>query len=129
MIRELFEEMPIISSITALLLLLGVLIMLDGITSKPEYYSGSVIDKHYVARSHKTGTGVGMTGKGQSGVIITSQTEAEKFLLMAKAPNGKIFTVNCKAELYYKKEIGHELDFAVYKGGIVGMDWSIRGLK
>lgn len=129
MIREMFEDIPVISSILALILFGLVFILVDGLMSKPEYYSGNVIDKHYSSASHKTGTGVGVTSSGQTGVVMTSESEPEKFLLIVKTENGKVVTAKCKPELYYQKEIGQSIEFAVYKGRFTGMSWSVRGVR
>lgn len=129
MIREMFEDMPVISSIFALILIGLIFILTDGLMSKPEYFSGNVIDKHYKAESHRTGTGVGVTSSGQTGVVMTSESEPEKFLLMVKTENGKVVTAKCKPELYYQKEIGQSIEFAVYKGRFTGMSWSVRGVR
>jgi preprotein translocase subunit SecF len=129
MIREMFEDVPIISSIITLILLGIVFISIDGLMSKPEFYSGSVIDKHYSAESHRTGTGVGITSSGQTGVVMTSESEPEKFLLMVKTETGNVVTAKCKAELYYEKQIGQEIEFAIYKGLFTNMSWSVRGVR
>jgi hypothetical protein len=124
-----FEDMPVISSILALILFGLLFICMDGLMSKPEFYSGNVIDKHYSAESHRTGTGVGVTSSGQTGVVMTSESEPEKFLLMVKTKTGNVVTAKCKPELYYEKEIGQKIEFAVYKGRFTGMSWSVRGVR
>jgi hypothetical protein len=124
-----FEDMPVIGSIIALILFGLVFICIDGLMSKPEFYSGNVIDKHYSAESHRTGTGIGFTSSGQTGVVMTSEREPEKFLLMVKTKTGNVVTAKCKPELYYEKEIGQEIEFAIYKGRFTGMSWSVRGVR
>lgn len=124
-----FEDMPVISSIFTLILFGLVFILADGLMSKPEYCSGNVIDKHYKAESHRTGTGVAVTSSGQTGVVVTSESEPEEFLLMIKTEDGKVVTAKCKPELYYQKEIGQSIEFAVYKGRFTGMSWSVRGVR
>jgi hypothetical protein len=124
-----FEDMPVISSIFALILFGLLFIMVDGLIPKPEFYTGNVIDKHYSARSHRTGTGVGITSGGQTGVVVTSTTEPEKFLLMVKTKSGQIVTAKCKPELYYEKEIGSPIEFAVFKGRFTGISWGVRGVR
>ena len=124
-----FKDMPVISSILALILFGLVFICIDGLMSKPEFYSGSVIDKHYSGESHRTGTGVGVTSSGQTGVVMTSESEPEKFLLMVRTKTGNVVTAKCKPELYYEKEIGQEIEFAIYKGRFTGMSWSVRGVR
>jgi hypothetical protein len=129
MIREMFEDMPVISSILALILLGLVFICIDGLMSKPEFYSGNVVDKHYSAESHRTGAGVGVTSGGQTGVVMTSESEPEKFLLMVKTKTGNVVTAKCKPELYYEKEIGQEIEFVIYKGRFTGLSWAVRGVR
>lgn len=129
MIREMFEDMPVISSILTLIILGTIFLFIDGITSKPEFYYGNVIDKHYLAKKHRTGTGFGVTGDGRIGIITTSENEPEKFILMVKTENGDIVTTDCKPEIYYKKEIGQEIEIAIYKGRFTGIDWYAEGIK
>jgi hypothetical protein len=129
MIREMFEDVPIISSIITLILLGILFISIDGLMSKPEFYSGNVIDKHYSPARNRTGTGVGVTSGGQTAVVMTSESQPEKFLLMVKTKAGNVVTAKCKPELYYEKEIGQEIEFAIYKGLFTGMSWSARGVR
>ena len=124
-----FEDMPIMSSIIAIVILATAFFLIDGIASKPESFYGNVIDKHYEAESNRTVTGVGVTSSGKTGVVMTSESEPEKFLLMVKTESGKIVTVKCEPELYYEKEIGERIESNAYKGLFTGMVWSLRGVR
>jgi hypothetical protein len=123
------QDMPIVSSLIAIFILGLVFFLIDGIASKPEPFYGSVIDKHYKAESHRTGTGYGMTSSGKSGVIVTSEHESEKFLLMVKTENGKVVTVECEPTLYYEKQVGQKIDCKAYKGFFTGSTWSMYGVR
>ncbi len=129
MILKMFEEWPIASSIIAIVVLGLAFILVDGIASKPESFYGSVIDKHYKAERNSTGTGYGMTSSGKSGVIVTSEHEDEKFLIMVKTESGKVVTVECEPEVYYQKEIGQKIDCNAYKGYFTGWTWSLHGVR
>lgn len=129
MIREMFEYMPIRSSIIAIFILVFAFFLIDGIASKPEPFYGSVIDKHYKAERNSTGTDYGMTSSGKSGVIVTSEHESEKFLLMVKTESGQVVTVECEPELYYQKEVGQKIDCKAYKGYFTGSTWSMYGVR
>lgn len=124
-----FEDMPILSSILAIFILGLVFLLIDGIASKPEPFYGSVIDKHYKAERNSTGTGYGMTSSGKSGVIVTSEHESEKFLLMVKTDNGKVVTVECEPELYYEKKVGQKIECKAYKGFFTGSTWLMYGVR
>lgn len=124
-----FEDMPIVSSIIAIIILGLTFLLIDGIASKPEPFYGSVIDKHYKAERNITGTGYGMTSNGTSGVIVTSEHECEKFLLMVKTENGNVVTVECEPELYYEKQIGQKIYCKAYKGFFTGSTWSMYGVR
>ena len=123
------EDMPIVSSIIAIIILGLTFLLIDGIASKPEPFYGSVIDKHYKAERNITGTGYGMTSNGTSGVIVTSEHECEKFLLMVKTENGNVVTVECEPELYYEKQIGQKIYCKAYKGFFTGSTWSMYGVR
>ena len=129
MIREMFEDMPIVSSLIAIFFLGLAFFLIDGIASKPEPFYGSVIDKHYKSERNSTGTGYGMTSSSKSGVIVTSEHESEKFLLMVKTDNGKVVTVECEPELYYEKQVGQKVDCKAYKGFLTGSTWSMYGVR
>lgn len=116
MIREMFEDMPIVSSIFAIVILGLAFILIDIIASKSESFYGSVVDKHYKAERNSTGIGYGMTSGGNSGVIVTTEHENEKFLIMVKTESGKVVTIECEPEVYYQKEVGQKIDCNAYKG-------------
>lgn len=124
-----FKDAPIFTSIIAILVLSTVFLLIDGLASKPEVFYGNVIDKHYKAERNSSGTGYGMTTNGKSGVILTSESEPEEFLIMVKTKSGKIVTVKCKPELYYDKQIGDKIECNSYKGLFTGFVWSNRGSK
>ena len=124
-----FEDMPIVSSLIAIIILGLAFFLIDGIASKPEPFYGTVIDKHYKAERNSTGTGYGMTSSGKRGVIVTSEHESEKFLLMVKTDNGKVITIECKPELYYEKQVGQKIDCKAYKGFFTGSTWSMYGVR
>ena len=129
MIREMFEDMPIVSSIIAIFILGIAFILIDVIASKPEPFYGSVIDKHYKAERNSTGTGYGMTSNSKSGVIVTSEHESEKFLVMVKTETVKVVTVECEAELYYEKQVGQKIYCNAYKGFFTGWTWALYGVR
>ena len=129
MIKEMFEEMPIMSSVIALIILGITLIVIDGINTEPKPFYGTVIDKHYKAERNSTGAGYGMTSNGKMGVVVSSESEPEKFLIMVETENGKIVTVKCSPELYYKKQIGEKIECNNYIGSITGMSWALKGVR
>lgn len=124
-----FEDMPIVSSIMAIVFFGIVFVITDSLVLNSEIYNGYVVDKRYQAESNKIGTGVGVSSSGKSAIVITSESEPEKFLIMVKTEDGKISTVKCSPELYYKKEIGDKIQFKANKGMFTGIVWSLRGVK
>lgn len=126
-IKDFFRETPILSSIISLLLFGLIFILIDGISINKEPFSGIVVDKHYKAERNSTGTGYGMTSSGKTGVIVTSEHESEKFLVMVKTKSGKIFTVECEPSLYYSKKNGDEI-FCHHQIGLFAKSiWSSYG--
>lgn len=124
-----FKDMPVISSIIALMISFLIFILMDDIFSKPVYFSGIVVDKHYKAKSTRTGTGFGATSNGQTGVVVTTETEPEKFLIMVKTENGKIITADCEPEVYYAKREGQPIECYWSKGIFTGWNWYIHGVR
>lgn len=129
MIREMFKDMPIVSSIIAIVILGFAFILIDGIASKPEAFYGNVIDKHYKAERTSVGTGTAFSSNGGVGVITTTEIDPAEFLIMVKTESGQIVTVKCEPELYYEKEIGERIDCNAYKGLFTGMVWSLYGVR
>lgn len=129
MIREMFEDMPIVSSIIAILILGLAFILIDGLASKPEAFYGKVIDKQYKAERTNVGTGTAVVSNGGVGVVTTTEVDPEEFLIMVKTESEKIVTVKCEPELYYQKELGERIDCNAYKGLFTGMVWSLYGVR
>ena len=124
-----FEDMPIVSSIIAIVILATAFFLIDGIASKPEAFYGNVIDKHYKAERTSVGPGTAVGSNGNVGVVTTTEVDPEEFLIMVKTESGKIVTVNCEPELYYEKEIGERIDCNAYKGLFTGIVWSSYGIR
>lgn len=123
------KKMRTVSSIIAIFVLVLAFLLIDVIASKPDPFYGSVIDKHYKAERNSTATGYGMTSSGKSGVIVTSEHESEKFLLMVKNENGNVVTVECDPELYYEKQVGQKIHCKAYKGYFTKTTWSMYGVR
>lgn len=128
MIKEMFQDMPIVSSIILLVILFLLFILIDGVFSKPVYFSGIVVDKHYKAESTRTGTGIRTTSNGQTGVVVMTESEPEKFLIMVKTDE-KIITAECEPEVYYSKKEGQSIKCYRSKGLFTGWVWSIHAVK
>ena len=124
-----FEDMPIVSSTIAIVILGLAFILIDGIAIKPEAFYGSVIDKHYKAERTSVRAGTAVGSNGNVGVVATTEVDPEEFLIMVKTASGKIVTVKCEPELYYEKEIGERIDCNAYKGLFTGMVWSLYGVR
>lgn len=124
-----FEDMPIVSSIIAIVILATSFFLIDGIASKPEAFYGNVIDKHYKAERASVGTGTAVGSNGNVAFLTTTEVDHEEFLIMVKNESGKIVTVKCEPELYYEKEIGERIDCNAYKGFFTGMVWLLYGVR
>ena len=116
-----------LSILVGAFLLLCVVVLFDWISSKPDFFVGKVVDKQYVAESGGVETGTVITN-GKPGIVTTSSHEPEKFIVMIES-NGEIFSAKCEPKLYYKKKIGDEIEFAIYKGMITGGVWRVKGVK
>lgn len=130
-IREFFEDMPVMASISTLIMLILLLATVDFASSfgNEEIYNGVIVDKQYSARRTSTGTGTAIGTNGRVGVVTTTDTSPEKFLLMVRDKDGKIHTVTCEPELYYVKENEDSLRYFIRKGRVLGGVWSIKGIE
>lgn len=129
MIREMFREMTIISSMVVVIILGMLFLGIDGIASRPESFHGYVIDKHYKAERISVGTGTAVGSNGNVGVITTTEFDPEDFLIMVKDESGRVVTVKCDPELYYQKEIGDSIVCEEYKGLFTGAVWHVFGVE
>ena len=85
--------------------------------------SGIIIDKHYKAEINSRGLGYGTSVNGKSGLIMTSQHESEKFLIMVQTIDGEIFTVESDSKTYYGNELGENITFLGCYGWATGYPW------
>lgn len=129
MLRIAFKEMPILSSIMAIIILGCVFMLVDGIASKPKSFYGNVVDKHYKAERRSVGTGTVVGSNGGVGFVTTTEVDPEEFLIMVKTQCAGIVTVRCDAELYYQKELGERIDCNDYKGLFTGLTWGLYGVR
>ena len=129
MIREIFEDMPFLSCMLIFFILLTAFILTDGIGSKPEAFSGHVVDKHYKPESVTTGTGLLSNSNGGAGVISTVEVDSEAYLIMVRTEQGKIVTVKCEPELFYRKEKNSLIECEAYRGLFTGLIWISKGVR
>lgn len=124
MIRELFSDHPIIMSVISLFILLILFFLIDWSFSKRVEFTGEVLDHHYSPESVTVGTGIVTTQQG-SGVVTTTQTKSEQFLMMVRIEDGSVLTAECTPELYYSKR--KKINGYYTKGLFTGMIWSVYG--
>lgn len=121
-------ELPFLTIITGIIIAVLILTLVDGIFYQPEDMKGIIVDKHYKAERNSIGTGTAITSNGV-GIVTTTEVDPEEFLVMTKDVTGKIVTVKCSPELYYKKEFGDTIYFNANKGLITDIIWSYKGVK
>ena len=108
--------------------LLGFLLLLlvDGLASTTVQHQGVVLDKHYEAERSGLGTGTAITPDGEVGIVTTTESEPEQFVLMIRTEDQKVITVKCKPELFYQKEVGDAMVYVVNRGLLTGWVWSVE---
>lgn len=129
MIKDIFQHMPILGGIMAIMLLLIAGYFVDRVGSKSVSVSGIVVDKHYKAERNSNGVGYGTSSSGNTGMVVTSSRESEKFLIMVRSNEGHIVTTESTADIFYSKEIGDDVVFEAYKGWITGIVYTNRMVK
>lgn len=90
--------------------------------------NGIVIDKNYKGEQTSVGTGTVFVN-GKVGTTTNVSVDSEKFLVMVKMLDEDVVTVDCSAELYYKKEKGDILFFEYYTGYFTDIVYGIDGIK
>lgn len=105
-IKDFFRDVPILSAIMALFIVVLVFLTLDGLFSNKTQFNGIVIDKQYKLESTSVGTGIIHNNNNGPTVISTIDTEPEKFVIIVQSKNGHIYTANSTKEIYYTKSKG-----------------------
>jgi len=112
-------------SVFILAILLISFILIDENCGKTETHKATLIDKQYNAEQNSIGSGYGMTTSGQSGMIITSSHEDEKFILIVKTKGGAIKSIQCTSKEYYSKQLGQTIEYNQNKGYFTNKNWKI----
>lgn len=106
------------------LIVLGVYLLIYKIIDKNRSYqevkAGVIVDKIYVASSTSSGSGTAIMPSANGGigvgVISTSSTTPEQFLLFVQCP--AIQKIEVSMEQYYKYEVGNTISFINTIGGL-----------
>lgn len=110
---------------TLILILVGMLsIGLDAAIGHKTVHHGEVIDKAYRAKTTKPH----MQQVGKT-IMTTTRTVPEKWIIMVKIKDGRIITAKSTPETYYEKEIGDEVEYKHWVGGLYGICYSTKVIK
>jgi hypothetical protein len=85
--------------VIAIVLVLG-LLAFNWCAGHDERIQVAVISKLYSPEHNSIGSGVGVMGNGKVGMVITSQHESEKFILIVKDSSGECFSCKVNATTY-----------------------------
>lgn len=122
MFREGNIFIGVIVSVLGLLvaLLVGALILkaVDYFSGHDENMTVTVIEKVYSPPHSSSGTGVGVGGNGQVGMVVTFNHESEKYILLVKDKNGVTFSREVDAASYAKAAIGVDYVITIRVGGL-----------
>ena len=84
------------------------------------------MDKHYEAERSGLGTGTAITPDGEVGIVTTTESEPEQFVLMIRTEDQRVITLKCTPELFYQKDVGDAMVYAVHRGLFTGWVWSVE---
>jgi hypothetical protein len=129
MLKDILEETPVLGVLLIAGMLALVFFIADAGINIQKFFFGVVIDKRYTPETTSTGVGTGVTSNGKPAAVVTTSHQNEKFLLMAKCENGKVFTVECSPEIFYTKSVGDTLFFTTSNGLFTGNTYSIKSTK
>jgi hypothetical protein len=129
MFKDILEETPVLGVLLIASILLLVFFIADAVFTTQKFFSGVVIDKRYAPEMTSTGVGTGVTSDGKPAAVVTTSHVDEKFLLMTKCTNGKVFTVKCSPEIFYTKSVGDTLFFTTSNGLFTGNTYSTKSTK
>ena len=126
MIRTFFKEAPYVAGIFGVLLGFLLLLLVDGLALTTVQHRGVVLDKHYEAERSGLGTGTAITSDGEVGIVTTTESEPEQFVLMIRTEDQRVITLKCTPELFYQKDVGDAMVYAVHRGLFTGWVWSVE---
>lgn len=127
--KEIWDDSPVLAVLIITVVLFIVFFLVDIIGTTPMYFHGVVVDKHYNMERRATGTGIVSTSNGGTAVVVTTETEPEKFIVMVRTAGGKVYTVECPPEVYYAKKEGQTIECYWSRGLITGMSWGVYGIR
>ncbi len=105
-------------------LMVGLIILIsDNIFSHNEYYcDGTVIKTNYQPAQIQTGVGYGNTSNGGSGVVVTTSSSPDEYILFLSTNKGTI-KAQTNMDNYLKLKKGNEIKIYIERGGIIGINW------
>jgi hypothetical protein len=112
----------------AIIVLFVIWLIADMLMATTEHHNVTVVDKHFSAEHNSTGTGVGYVG-GKTAVIIISDHEDEKFLLMVRLESGEVVTAETTPTTFYSKSIGDSAICEIEVGKFSKSSWSTTVIK
>lgn len=92
-------------------------------------HAGVLIEKHYVPGSESSGSGWGVGHNGKPVYIITHSSAKEKFILLVKATDGSVWSVESDPSLFFAKNPSDSVRFEVNEGRLSGMDLGKNALR
>jgi uncharacterized protein YpmB len=120
MIRILTDD-PLLLVPIIIFVIIGMFFGFDIAMSDKVLSNATVIEKHYTPSQHTSGTGIYMGGNGNTGVIVTNNSQSEKFTVIIKRSDGAIESARCKPEIYFSKKEGDVVTIAEHFGGLSGI--------
>lgn len=94
--------------VVSIFLSVFVLLIIDGMGSKPELFDAVVIDKNG---------------------FVTMPQRSGAYVLTVRTSTGKVLAAECKDEIYNKKNVGDRITCTVHKGLFTGANWDINAIR
>lgn len=102
--------------------------LIDILGYKTDCFCGNVMDKQYVEERISTGDHY-IIRKGGTFYETRTNYEPERFLIIVETETGEFHSVKCEPDLYYRKEIGDQIECEAFKGLFTGLVYARRGVN
>ena len=108
----------IVEALIVFSILLLIYAVIDSQTGKTIIEQGLILDKDFTAGTTGTGAGIAINPQGGAMPVMTSTSTSDVWKIVVKRADNVIMTIEVSKEEYYSKEIGDNISFKSFYGGI-----------
>jgi hypothetical protein len=121
--RKIFWLMPPVFLVGAMAFLL-----IDIIGGSAIRHSGVIVEKSYTPERIRLIKVKELQPKGEFATYLTAETEPAEWAIFARSESGRIIRMECGRDLYYGKNIGESVRYAMVQGWVTSWPYYTLGI-